>query len=268
MGKLTIELSLVPVDMGAKPEIKISYLNIKNQHAIKMLTWSVTTTGARVELEIALNESEYLKKLLAYPPYVGSFLFGISLSMANPNVLFSPLYWDFLNAIVEGDRPNSTPKAYKAIKTDFIKIAVEVDETKVFDTLEKLFCHRYPVPEPNDIIENNIKESINNYQLALISPTIYQRFTFLFHSFEKAVNADGKDRKKKIFDKQASELTMIKGNEIEDIREFNNRIKHAIRTADDILAIEKGINNFSSLATKLKSATDKAILYRLDQRRL
>ena len=134
--------------------------------------------------------------------------------------------------------------------------------------MKKLFDYKYSSPEPSTPFEKNIKEAINSYQLALISPNIYPRFEFLYYAFEKAVNADGKDRKKKIFDKQASELTMIKGNEIEDIREFNNRIKHAIRTADDILAIEKGINNFSSLATKLKSATDKAILYRLDQRRL
>jgi len=264
VGKLLIELSLIPVDMGAKPESKIAWLNVKNLHAIKILSWSITTLGARVELEINAKTNEYAKKLLAYPPYVGSFLLGISFSMANPNILFSPLNWNFLNATVEEDQQDSTPKVYKTIKIDFINIAVEVDETKVLDILEKLFDYKYSSPEPSTPFEKNIKEAINSYQLALISPNIYPRFEFLYHAFEKAVNADGKDRNGELFDKQASELTIIESNEIKKIRTFNNRIKHAIRTAEDILTIEKGINNFSDLAIKLKSATDKAILYRLD----
>lgn len=264
MGKLIIEFSLVPVDMGTKPDIKIARLNIKNQHAIKILIWSVTTTGARAELEINDRANKYVKKLLSFPPYAGSFLFGISFSMENPNILFSPLYWDFLNATVEEERPQgSPPNVYEARKVDVINTQVEINEVKVFDIVEKLFYYKYSASKSNSLFEKNIKESINSYQLALISTNIYTRFTFLFHSFEKAVNADGEDRRGKSFDEEASELTKIERAKIKDVRIFYDRIKHAFGKAEDILTLESGIKNFSQLALDLKTATDNAILARI-----
>lgn len=262
MGKLLIELSIIPVDMGAKPETKIVWLGIKNQQTIKVLTWSLTTLGARVKLEINDRTNEYVRKLLAYPPYTGSFLFSISFSVANPNVLFSPLYWEFLNATVEEDRQDSTPKVYKAIKIHFMNIAVEVDETNVLDILKKLFDYKYSSPDPSNLFRENIKEAIYSYQLALISPNIYTRFEFLYYAFEKAINAD-EDTKGEIFNDKASKIISLSKNDIKDIQEFHNRIKHALRDEKDILKMERGIKNFSELALKLKKATDAAILEKI-----
>ncbi|MGC8691318.1 MAG: hypothetical protein ACP5SP_07785 [Caldisericum sp.] len=266
MGKLTIELSLIPVDAGAKAESRIAWLNIKNHHTIRMAEWSLTTLGARVKLEISVESNVYLNKLLAYPAYICSFLFGIAFSIANPDILFSPLFWDSLSSSVDtgvDTEQKPVPKAYKSVKIDFKNILVEVDESKVLDVLGKLFDWKYSIPKPRNLFEKNIRESLNDYQLALISPNIYQRFEFLYHAFEKAVNADGKDIKGKPFDQKAFALIGIADSEIEELRTFHDRIKHAFRTSNDILTMESRISNFSDLALKLKNATDRAILKRI-----
>lgn len=266
MGKLIIELSLIPVDAGTKAESKIAWLNIKNHQAIKTLEWSLTTLGARVKLEINTKSNVYLNKFLAYPAYVCSFLSGIAFSTENPDILFSPLFWDFLSSSVDDEvdaEKKPMPKAYKTVKIDFKNKTIEVDELKVLDVLGKLFDWKYSIPKPRSLFEENVRESINDYQLALMSPNIYHRFEFLYYAFEKAVNADGKNRVKDSFDTKASELTGIEDSEIEELRTFHDRIKHAFRKSDDILIMEKGISNFSNLALELKNATDRAILKRI-----
>jgi len=54
---------------------------------------------------------------LTFNPYSASLLFCISLSLANPEIIFSPLDWHFLMVTIEEERvPNSPPKVYPAEK--------------------------------------------------------------------------------------------------------------------------------------------------------
>lgn len=84
----------------------------------------------------------------------------------------------------------------------------------------------------------------------------------LYRAFEKAVNAD-KDRKNGTFDHEANRLTGLAINEVENLRNFYNRIKHVQRNKKDIAFLEKSESNFKELVVKLKSATDNSIFNRI-----
>lgn len=264
MSKLLVELSLVPVDMGAKPEVQIVDLAFKNSKGvINVIGFSETTTTTNFKLKISNKNNNMVKRLLTFHPYTADFIFCISCSMANPIVLFSSLRWIYLPATIEEERPpGSPPRVYEGQKANVKRIQLKVDEAEVLNIMEKILQYRVSNKGQRSLLEKNIIESINNYQLALISPNIFPRFVFLFHAFEKAVNAD-KDRRGKDFIKHASKLTGFTESKIKELLEFYDRIKHVFRNTNDILTMENSIKNFSELALRLKKVTDNAILYRI-----
>jgi len=265
MNNLTVETSLIPVDMGAKPEIQIIHLDFKNSTGIiNILDFAVVpTTCLRYKFEIKCEQNKWFENILNLPSYTADFIFCTSCSLANPIALFSPLSWSYLPATIKEERsPNSQPRVYLAEKVGIKQAHLEIDETRVLNTMEKMLQHRTSNDAQRNLLEENITESISNYQLALMSPNILARFVFLFLAFEKAVNAD-KDRQNKDFDIEASRLTKLPDSEIEELRRFYDRIKHVFRNTNDILTMESGIKNFSELSLKLKSASDISVLSRI-----
>jgi hypothetical protein len=265
MSKLTVELSLVPVDMGAKPEIPIVDLAIKkSKGTINVVGLPITTADNRRKLALKSENNPGIKDLWNFSRQTANFIFCVSCSLANSLALFSPLRWDYPPAIIEEERSSdSAPKFYPAQKVCIKKIVLEINEAQVLNIMERILQFRVSIQRKRSPLEENIIASINSYQLALISPSIFLRFVSLFHAFEKAVNAD-EDRRDKKFIRQATVLTGFKESEIEELHTFNKRIKHAFRKdTDDILTMENSIKNFSKLALRLKKATDNAILSRI-----
>ena len=84
----------------------------------------------------------------------------------------------------------------------------------------------------------------------------------LYNAFEKAVNADT-NRTNNSFDAAASASTGLTCADIESLRRFNNRIKHALRNRNDFSELKAGEAQLAQLALNLKRATDSAILSRI-----
>jgi len=266
MKTLKVELALVPADAVARAEFSLTKLTIRKFiGAIIIEGFSLTTTGLRHKFIIKSGVYPGIDKIWEFNPYTAVSILCISFSLANPKVLLSPIIWKYTPISVEENRPpGSAPKFFKAQKANIKNINISISEEKVLNIIERIIL--YKVSSKKDKwSEANIAESINSYQLAIMTINGFQRFTFLFHALEKAANAE-KDVKGKSFDAQASKITGFTTSEIEKLRVFNNRIKHVFKNDKDIETLEDKIKNFSELVFELKRATDKAILYRLNER--
>jgi len=280
MITLTVELSLVPVDMGTRLEIPVVNLTIRNPRGVFDVVDNSRGIGREIGNKadsvktvinglISILECKFtlesridmrIEKLFELPPPKAQSILSISCSLSNPTILFSPLIYSFTNSIIE-----ETPHRVRCYPAKILKLnkrEVEIDEEKILNIIERILKYETSVFGKENTIEKNIIESINNYQLALISPSIFPRFVFLFHAFEKAVNAD-KDRSGKDFVKHASKLIGFTESKIRELLKFYDRIKHVFRNTDDILTMENNIKNFSELALRMKKAADNAILYRI-----
>ncbi len=65
------------------------------------------------------------------------------------------------------------------------------------------------------------------------------------------------------FDAKAHRLTKMRKQEIESLRKFNNRLKHALRNRSDVTAFQSGESRLGELVRNLKKAADLAILARI-----
>jgi hypothetical protein len=199
-------------------------------------------------------------------------LFSIACSLIVPNILFSPLQ---PQRFVPDLKYESKPAKIISKEGNLISIentlyitsswnAVlsskgEIDETELFKTIDNLFKIRPFDYKHRTIIELNIIESLKSYGGALLAGEPLSCFKSLYISFEKMVNQQ-KDHNGKAFDKAASFLTGLKENDIEELRNFNNRLKHIIKNKNDYQKLKDGESNLFILTTRLKEATDKSIL--------
>jgi hypothetical protein len=278
--KLTTGLLLVPVDIGTRLEIPVVYLTIRNPKGVFDVAGNSRGIGREISNKvgsiktvinglISILECKFIlesgidmriEKLFKLPPPRAQSILSISCSLSNPTILFSPLVYSFTNSIIE-ETPHRV-RCYPAKILKLNKIEVEIDEEKILNIIERILKYKTSVFGKGNIIENNIVESINNYQSALISTNSFLRYISLYQSFEKAVNAD-KDRSGKDFVKHASKLIGFTESKIKKLLKFYDRIKHVFRNTDDILTMENNIKNFSELALRMKKAADNAILYRI-----
>jgi len=202
----------------------------------------------------------------------------ISLSLINKRILFTTIQANKTYPLIEFDR---LPQDVEVVKTDkgvevklsatvsfkgelsiLAKTKITVDELKLFEIINYLLGFKIFDKNNRNLTEFNIIDSLNSYKNAIDSVNSIDCYISLYRAFEKAVNAD-KDRKNGTFDHEASRLTGLAINEVENLGNFYNRIKHIQRNNKDIAFLEKSESNSKELVFKLKSATDKAILNRI-----
>lgn len=266
MNKLTLEVALDPVDSVAKPEVYIIALSIKSEKGIIRITNQLSSCFNNVyEITIQADEFSPIRKLWDLPPNSAQFIVCTACSLSNLRILFSPIVYRILHSHTEEERSaNQPPKCYPAIKVQVSRTSLNLEENKVIFITERLIYVLFDEIKEQHLKEMNIRESIYIYQSALLSVNKYQRFLFLFHSLEKAVNCE-EDSSGIEFDKKASNLTRISEKEVKEIRQFCDRIKHVIRNANDMLTMENSIENYSKLVMNLKTAADSAILSRINE---
>ncbi len=206
------------------------------------------------------------------------FILAISCSLMNPRILFSLLQPHQLPASLKlGKVPSKvevvdTPTGKHVTITETIRSTTTVntlletklnlDETQILDVVNRLLRTRIFETTYRSILELNVLEAIKSYREALMSAGGLPCYKSLYIAFEKAVNAD-KDREGKTFDAAASALTGLLETDIESLRFFNNRVKHALRDNKDVAQLKAGEAQFTQLARNLKKSTDNAILSRI-----
>ncbi len=210
-----------------------------------------------------------------------SILFATALSLSNERFFFSTQGINFLNALKQKEVEEKKPitletngnKSIHITNTVHITETVEIlkisnliiDEAHVLLILKKLVSFRmFDASVKRTLKDENIKESIEKYREALESSVSSRESCYksLYASFEKAVNADEKNRGAGDFEERASEITKLPKDEIKNLRDFNNRDKHGQKSEENIKIYGALKNQFDSLVAQLKVATDQAILYR------
>ncbi len=210
-----------------------------------------------------------------------SILFATALSLSNERIFFSTQGINFLNALKQKEVEEKKPitletngnKSIHITNTVHITETVEIlkisnliiDEAHVLLILKKLVSFRmFDASVKRTLKDENIKESIEKYREALESSVSSRESCYksLYASFEKAVNADEKNRGAGDFEERASEITKLPKDEIKNLRDFNNRDKHGQKSEENIKIYGALKNQFDSLVAQLKVATDQAILYR------
>jgi len=213
-----------------------------------------------------------------------SLVLAIPCSFAQPRVLFSPMHASWSLASVQfgvttsGDtlgtpvdmpteghvtRTASVSVPHTATVTTRLTTSAALDEGRVFDIAQKLLATGRFDTTRTALRDRNIRAAIESYQDAMESAGKASCYTSLYSALEKVVNADGTNRIGAAFDAAASPLTSSTAASIEQLREFNNRIKHALRNPKDLADLQDGEERLGQLAFALKRATDEAILVRM-----
>ena len=212
-------------------------------------------------------------KDVCYPPLSieqASDIFAIACSLISPRILFSPLqpqrYIPNLRhkPVIQkiGNNINITLTIPNPTITSLICMKVETDASRLLDILKKLLSLRPFELGGRTIPERNILDALKRYQEALLAGEPIACYKALFTSLEKAVNLQA-DNKDKEVDTAASAASGLPPNEIEEIRKFNNRLKHRIKDEIGFQILRQGESDLSRLSTQLKIATDYVLLSKI-----
>lgn len=272
MDTLTIKLTAALIDNYATPnsqsKIEISIVNNSGWLSVEDLP-GVPRSVHQFTIHNAND--------VGCPPLSAeqaSYIFATACSLISPRVLFSPLqpqrYTPNLRLgtkieVIEtpaGKNIIIEPRNLTISLTWLISMKVEIDASKLLDIINRLLNLRPFELKGRTILEQNILDALKRYQEALLAGEPVACYKAFFTSLEKAVNLQA-DNKGKAFDAATSAASGLPPNEIEEIREFNNRLKHRIGGKKDFQILREGESNLSRLATQLKMATDNALLSKI-----
>ena len=280
MGKLTVKLTAAFVDNPATPsartKVEITLDNSTGRLSVKDCEGSprsIHQFTVRDAIDLGCGSVHNLTEKQA------GFVLATSCSLINPRILFSSLQPNQLPVSFKPGRVPSkkveivdTPTGKHITPTETAHIAdttnmlltnkLSLDETQVLNVANSLLTARIFDTTNRSLLELNVIESIKRYQEALMSAEGLSCYKSLYNAFEKAVNADINPTGRS-FDAAASALTGLMEADIESLRRFNNRIKHALRNRNDFSELKAGEAQLGELALNLKKAADSAILSRI-----
>lgn len=209
-----------------------------------------------------------------------ALVLAIACTLRNDRVLFAPLQHHPLPTRLERDP--ILPRVVKIVDTPtgrrttwahsatvsaalctITEHTVRLDEGLVVDVVNRLLRRNMFGGGLQAIPDLNVVEALKSYGRAIESNDGLSCYALLYQSFEKSVNADDPNRKETFFDAHASMMTGHNAHDIEELRRFDNRIKHALRNGSDWSTLRASEAQLAQLAFRLKSAADRAILSRI-----
>ena len=205
------------------------------------------------------------------------YLLALLCSLTNPDVLFGTFDPDYGESSIEFGKQTSDPvvSGNKVHLSTTIQVSTSLtfvvsiehkfvfDEQKILDLARRLISFNPFSKDNKSVKELNIQASIEEYRRALTATDIFECYRSLYVAFEKGVSANGNTYSGYQFDCRASKITGFSHDDIGELREFNNRLKHAIRNNKDLKEFIEGERNIHALIKRLKQATDAMILWRL-----
>lgn len=208
----------------------------------------------------------------------GGLILAICCSLSNTRIIFAPLQPHHLPTslkraaippqvkIVETTTGNevsikATVRMSGSLST-ILSAKLALDEDKILNIAGRLLAYRPFDTANRNLPDSKVLESIKMYRHALLSTEALSCYKFLYISLEKAVNFD-RDHTRSDFDKAASELIGLPQARIKELRQFDNRIKHALRSKTDIATLKEKESQLAPLVRDLKKATDDAILSKI-----
>ena len=284
MNELVVKLTAALVDNPATPstftKIKITLENSTGRLSVEDCEGSprsVHRFTVRDAIDLGCGGVHRLTEKQA------ELVLAISCSLKNPHVLFSTLQPNqFSPSLKPGKEPSkveivNTPTRKHVTITSMLRpignlrskllgIKLSLDEAQVLNVANSLLAYRIFDETNRSRLELNVLGSIKQYGEAPKSAEGLSCYMSLYSAFEKAINADT-NRTDISFDAAASASTGLTEADIERLRHFNNRVKHASRNEEDVVRLKAGEAQLAQMTCTLKKATDGAILSRINQRR-
>ena len=244
MGILIVKLTAALVDNPATPsartKVEITLENSTGRLSVKDFEGSprsVHQFTVRNAIDLGCGGVHNLTEKQA------GFVLATSCSLTNPRILFSSLQPHQLPTSLKLDKMPSkkveivdTPTVKYVTITETLRLTgslsmllgtkLSLNEAQVLNVANSLLTARIFDTANRSPLELNVIESIKRYQEALMSAEGLSCYKSLYNAFEKAINADT-NRTGKSFDVAASASTGLTKADIESLRRFNNRIKHA-----------------------------------------
>ncbi len=143
--------------------------------------------------------------------------------------------------------------------------SVSVDGRAILEVFRKLQnVHRFEININSSEYEQNLKDSFENYEEAMVDSNLIFKFKFLFTSLEKVTNINGTQREKDDFDIEVGRLYAgIHTSEAQDWRSFYNRIKHIQRNSKDINTYYKGQQTLPQKLPAIRNCVRSILLSKL-----
>jgi hypothetical protein len=147
----------------------------------------------------------------------------------------------------------------------FVKtITDSFDENEVIETFRRLNrFNRFETKVAKTDI--NLILSLKHYEQAMRDSEPLFVFRNLFNSFQDIVDVQGINLSGPTFDAECSKLTGLSASEIENWREFYNRIKHIQLNENHIERFTKGSENILTMTSGLRKVTQQLLLIKLNQ---
>ena len=280
MGILIIKLTAALIDYPATPsvctKVKITLKNSTGRLGVEDCEGSprsVHQFTVRDAVDLGCKGVHNLTKEQA------AIVLAISSSLMDPRIFFSPLQPQQFPVSLKPDKVPSkkveivdTPTGKHVAPQETVHMAdsvsmlltnkLNLDEAQVLNVANSLLTYRIFDKTNRSRLESNVLESIKLYGKAPGSAEGLTCYMSLYSAFEKAVNADI-DPTGRSFDAVASALTGLTVEDIEKLRQFNNRVKHASRNEEEVVKLKAGEAQLGQLALNLKKAADSAILSRI-----
>jgi len=288
MDKLIVELTGAHIENAATPRDRTSVrvtienstgrLSVENREGSP---WSVHRFTVREAADLGVGGTYNLN------PEEAARVLAVSCSLANRHILFSfpPLQARGDFAWLERAEAPSIPEIFETDRGSAINLQetlrhtgsaetvlispCKLDEARVFDIAGKLLGTRM-FDKANrslwqlDVPQLNILDSIESYIEALRHPDGLSCYESLYIAFEKAVNADARNRTGEDLDREAQRVTLLAETDIRCLRKMNDRVKHALRNREDIGTLKSLKAQLPQLRLQLKQAADHAILARIN----
>lgn len=282
MGTLTVGLTAALVDNPATPsartKVEVALSNSSGRLSVENCEGSPRSVH-RFTVKDAIDVG--VGSVYGLTANQAGLILATSCSITNPRILFSPLQHNELPVLLK--KSSKVPSKAEVVDTPTGKIAIIseivvttddvstllmtkvcLDEVKVLDVVNRQLVFSVFSKTSKSDLQLNILLSLKSYREALRVADGLSCYQSLFNALELAVNA-GKEVKGRAFDLEASNLTAIAltPTEIEEIRRFNDRVKHVLRRRGDFATLEAGEARMAQLALNLKKAADCAILSRI-----
>jgi len=274
--KLTLELFAILVSRPVT-EHKKTQVTTVNNNSLGIIEVKDISGGHRSKHQFVIKDTSVLGIPEPIKEENSKYFLALLCSLTNPDVLFSPIDLDYGEYLIEYGKQTSDPVVSNSkvqlctttkvtTSLNFV-VSIEhkfsLEEQKILDLTCRLIAFN-PFSTINKCSnEMNILGAIQSYRRALTDTDIFECFSSLYEAFEKGVLADNPQLTGDAFDIYAKGKCGYQVADIKELREFNNRLKHALRGNDDLKALQIGEKNIENYIKKIKLATDTVILSRL-----
>jgi hypothetical protein len=137
----------------------------------------------------------------------------------------------------------------------------EQNVIEVFQKLQKM--KRFKINRHSSIQDNNLNNSLENYENAMVDNNKISKYRHLFTALELVTDINGNDLKGSRLDNEVSMLSGVNSKSVEKWRQFYNRTKHTQKNNNDVDKYYNGENDLPDDLISIRKCVKTILLSKL-----